>query len=144
MAVGTDRPHAHLGRPMSAKCQLTTLELFRLDRACDIIRRGFGHPPHLVGSAEHAADYRDVDVRLILPDDEFDALFGKENRKPLWEVMSASLGLWVQTHSGLPVDFQIQRMTEANEKYGGQPRNPLGTFARQFAGGGDATGFEDD
>lgn len=42
--------------------------------------------------------------------------------------------------TGLPIDFQIQRMTEANAKYDG-PRNPLGAGRRDYAGGGDATKF---
>jgi hypothetical protein len=39
--------------------------------------------------------------------------------------------------TGLPVDYQIQRMTEANAKYDGM-RNPIGR-RRTYAGGGDAT-----
>lgn len=132
---------------MTRKCQLTTLQLYRLDRACVMIRQGFRHPPYLVGSAGDSADWRDVDVRLILPDDEFDALFGNEHGVKLWEAMCASLALWIETHTGLPIDFQIQRMTEANETYPVGDRNPLGrnplglSGARVFAGFGDATGF---
>ncbi|MBD3781678.1 MAG: hypothetical protein IE926_01800, partial [Micrococcales bacterium] len=41
-------------------------------------------------------------------------------------VICAALSEWVGSVSGLPVDFQIQRMTEANEAYAGEFRNPLG------------------
>jgi len=52
---------------------LTTVELYRLDKACMVIRSAFGHPPYLVGSAGigGAGEHRDVDVRLILDDSEF-------------------------------------------------------------------------
>lgn len=119
---------------------LTTLDLNRLDRACSLIREAFDHPPYLVGSAgigEKGQTYRDIDVRLILHDDEFDGLFG--DRPKLWEAVCIGLGSWLVQQTGLPVDFQIQRMTEANEKHSG-PRNPLGMH-REYAGGGDATRF---
>jgi hypothetical protein len=119
---------------------LTTLDLHRLDRACALIRDGFGHPPYLVGTAgigEKGQTYRDVDVRLILHDDEFDELFGDSPK--LWEAVCVGLTSWLVLQTGLPVDFQIQRMTEANENFHG-PRNPLGV-RREYAGGGDATPF---
>lgn len=115
---------------------LTTAELHSLDAACAPIRRAFGHPPYLVGTAGTgtAERYRDVDVRLILADDEFDALCPALAR---WELLSLSIGAYLRERTGLPVDFQVQRMTEANEKHD-HPRNPLG-MGRIFAGGGDAT-----
>jgi hypothetical protein len=42
--------------------------------------------------------------------------------------------------SGLPIDYQVQRQTQANEKHEG-PRNRMGRGFRNFAGGGDATEF---
>lgn len=35
---------------------------------------------------------------------------------------------WLSARSGLPVDFQIQRMTDANAEYPDQPRCALGLF----------------
>lgn len=119
---------------------LTTFDLHRLDRACVVIREAFGHPPYLVGTAgigEKGQTYRDVDVRLILHDDEFDALF--DGRPKMWEAMCLGFTAWLIAQTDLPIDFQIQRMTEANEKHS-KPRNPLGMH-REFAGGGDATPF---
>lgn len=60
------------------KCGLTTLELARLEHACNIVVKGFGDAPYLVGSAGEFSEYRDVDVRLIMSDDEFDQMFGGE------------------------------------------------------------------
>jgi hypothetical protein len=107
-----------------------------LMQAGALIKLAFGHPPYLVGSATHRADWRDIDIRLILPDAEFDGLFGKGAN----DVLSARLslinaGITRQLSSmtgGLPIDFQIQRMTEANQRYDG-PREPLGMFQRSLA-----------
>lgn len=115
---------------------LTTTELYRLDKACTVVRQAFGHPPYLVGSAGAgtADTWRDVDVRLILDDGEFAEACPTKER---WELLSLAISVYLTTASGLPVDFQIQQMSAANEKHDG-PRNPLG-MGRIFAGGGDAT-----
>ena len=125
---------------MTAKARtdlLTTVEMYNLDAACRVIHDAFGQPPYLVGTAGvgDAATYRDVDVRLMLDDDEFAAACPTRER---WEALCLAFGAYLSERTGLPVDFQIQRATEANERYGDCPRNPLG-MGRIFAGGGDAT-----
>lgn len=128
------------GRVSSPKVGLTTAQDFLLDLACRPVRRAFGcSGPYLVGTAAVGSDYRDVDVRTILADDEFDALF--LDRERLWDLVCMSVSLYLSNATGLPVDFQIQRMTEANAKHDG-PRHALGINAApadRFAGGGDAT-----
>ena len=119
--------------------QLTTTELYNLDVACRPIRLAFdGAPPYLVGSAgfgeTSTSGYRDVDVRLMLDDDEFAAVCPTRAR---WELLSVAIGTYLRERTGLPVDFQIQRIAEANAKHD-KPRNPLG-MGRTFAGGGDGT-----
>jgi len=47
-------------------------------------------------------------------------------------LMCSSISLWLSQRSGLPVDFQIQRMTQANENEKGT-RVALGMFLK----GGD-------
>ena len=42
-----------------------------------IVTDYFGHTPYHVGSSLRTKEWRDVDVRLILPDDEFEQRFGK-------------------------------------------------------------------
>jgi len=120
---------------------LTTLELHELDEACRPFLQAFGHHPYLVGSAGQQHDYRDVDVRLILPDDEYDTLLGE--RKALWALLCRLGSSYLRDSTGLPVDFQIQRQTDANAKYddlAATPRNPLGSRSLiEYAGGGDAT-----
>lgn len=115
---------------------LTTAELYHLDQACQLISRAFGGgPPYLVGSAADgtAGSYRDVDVRLILSDGEFARTCPTLAR---WELLCLSVGAYLRERTGLPVDFQVQRASEAGKLSG--IRNPLG-MGRTFAGGGDGT-----
>lgn len=115
---------------------LTTTELYQLDQACQLVRRAFGTGLYLVGTAGMgtAERYRDVDVRLMLDDDEFAAACPTRER---WELLCLAIGSYLRDRTGLPVDFQIQQTSVANEKFSG-PRNPLGG-GRRFAGGGDGT-----
>ena len=121
---------------------LTTVELYQLDQACISIEAAFGTHPYLVGSAGVGNDgsgYRDVDVRLMLDDKEFAAVCPTRER---WELLCLAISAYLCGRTGLPVDFQIQRTREANERFGDKPRNPLGISrhgGRVFAGGGDAT-----
>ena len=85
-----------------------------------IVAEAFGHVPYQVGSSLSTKNWRDVDVRLILPDQEYDAMFGQpanetNSKLAAFTVAFAALG---KQMTGLPIDFQIQRQTEANEKYG--------------------------
>ena len=127
---------------------LTTRDLYMLDEACRIITTTFPKGCcYLVGSAEQS-EYlpRDVDVRLILSDDEFDRLYKYDDGWDvnLWQLMSLTICEYLRSRTGLPIDFQIQRQTIANEKHD-HPRNPLGLKggARQYAGGGDGTDWTD-
>ena len=118
---------------------LSTFDLHHLDLAVRPIYRAFGQHPYIVGSANERPDFRDVDIRLMLPDAEFDALFGE--RKKLWGLLCYSITAWLRAETGLPIDFQIQRTTEANARFGGKMRNPLGVD-RDFAGLGDANNLD--
>lgn len=107
-------------------------QVYNLNHACEAIFSAFGNVPYLVGSSLIKKDYRDVDVRLILDDEEFDILFpGIGSRHDLnakWSLMCASISGWLASRSSLPVDFQIQRQTEANNDYPNEPRHALGVF----------------
>lgn len=128
------------------KSGLTTLDLYRLEQACRPVWQAFGDT-YLVGTAQTGGEYRDVDVRTILDDAEFDRRFGINHNdesvdgRMFWALVCSSVGVWLADQTGLPVDYQIQRKTEANEKYQGE-RNPVGHGHRTYAGGGDATLFE--
>jgi hypothetical protein len=87
-----------------------------------IVRDYFGHVPYHVGSSLKSKVWRDVDVRLILPDDEFTERFGinqsSETNAKLSAVTLAFATLG-EKMTGLPIDFQIQTQTHANDKYPG-------------------------
>ena len=92
------------------------------------LQRAFpGHTAYLVGSALIRADYRDVDVRVIFEDEAYTDLSMMVNPADL----NLAVSLWGQQVTGLPVDFQVQSDTDADQ-YNGR-RHPLGlvTTARQ-------------
>jgi hypothetical protein len=118
------------------KSFLSTRDIANLNHACVPIADALGdvaYGPYLVGSSTESSDYRDVDVRLIMKDEHFDAIFGDRTR--FWSLFCWSISEWLTKATDLPIDFQVQRMTEANEKFPGT-RNPMGV-PRHFAGGGD-------
>ena len=110
---------------------LLMFEFERLEEWCRSVYALFGDVPYLVGSAMSSKDYRDVDIRLIVADEDFDArwgaLDGVEPGQALLRIrlMNRAISIWGQQETGLPIDFQIQRMTEANAQYP-DPRNPMG------------------
>lgn len=105
---------------------------FMLNMACRALTEAFGYNVYLVGSSIERRDYRDVDVRCILEDGEYERLFpglsGNPTLNALWSVMCSSISLYLSQQSGLPVDFQIQKQSEANAIDRRTPRHPLGIF----------------
>lgn len=84
-----------------------------------LVMDAFGSPPYLVGSAMHGKKWRDIDIRVILDDKEWEEWeFGDPkipNKKHrVFNMAFAELG---RRMTGLPVDFQIQQRTFANEHY---------------------------
>lgn len=92
-----------------------------------------------VGSSLRRGDYHDVDVRAILRDDGFDRLFpdaaSNPRANPLWSAMCTAFSLLLRHQTGLPVDFQIQRMSNANAEHTGN-RNALAVAVLEYPGGG--------
>lgn len=88
----------------------------------------FGEWPYLVGSAAQGKQWRDVDVRLILQDNEYERMFGKASRAAelnhKWVALCLAFATLGQKMTGLPIDFQIQDQTKANMLYDG-PRIAL-------------------
>ncbi len=110
---------------------LPSPQFLHLNMACTPLAETFGPSIYLVGSALERRDFRDVDVRAILDDDDFDRRFPLAGTSPShdvgWSLLCAALSLYLSDRSGLPVDFQFQRMTNANAKYAGR-RHALGLF----------------
>ena len=98
----------------------------RLDWACERIRDAFGSAPYLVGSVNERADFRDIDLRLILADEEFERMF--DGNRALRQLLNIALSDFIQRMASppAPIDFQIQSMTEANVPEHKGFRNPLG------------------
>lgn len=97
----------------------------------------FGSPPYLVGSAlQGDREPHDVDVRLILSDEEYEAWGLGDPRNPHLNAKWVSLVLAYSTlgrHiTGLPIDFQIQARSLANKQYDG-PRSAIGLIALRMA-----------
>jgi len=92
-----------------------------------IIHEAFGEYPYLVGSASRTREWRDVDVRLILDDEAWERWgFGDaaiSNAK--WAAFTRAFSELGQKMTGLPIDFQIQQQTYANDHFKG-PRSALG------------------
>ncbi len=105
---------------------------FNLNMACIPVAQAFdGFGCYLVGSALERRDYRDVDVRCIVSDEEWARLFpgatpNAGQLHPLWSILCASISLYLSQHTGLPVDFQVQQQTHASETFPKGMRHPLG------------------
>lgn len=99
----------------------------------------FGHPPYHVGSSLTSKQWRDVDVRLILPDDEYEAMgLGKPGMPSFngkWVALCLAFSALGKQMTGLPIDFQIQQQTRANEEYAraDHPRSGLGVVDLRLA-----------
>jgi hypothetical protein len=113
---------------------------FLLEREGHHLRKAFCDPDgpydglYVVGSSLERPDWRDVDVRLMLSDENFAKLFPDAGRSwefdPRWLLMTAAISRHLSVVTGLPIDFQFQPTTHANEMHHG-PRNALGLdFAR--------------
>jgi hypothetical protein len=100
-------------------------EFDRLEDWCRMVRVLFGRSfgPFLVGSVTERADYRDVDIRVLMHDEDFDAVF--RGRLEAVRFLNRAVSIWGQQETGLPIDFQVQRQTEANEEFP-RPRKAMG------------------
>jgi hypothetical protein len=107
-------------------------EMFRLDQACKPIAEAFDELPYLVGSVMERPEYRDVDVRLILDDEQYAQLASAASVA----LLNIALTAYLRQSTGLPVDFGIQQQSAANARHTGY-RNPLGLRSLdQFPGDG--------
>jgi hypothetical protein len=78
-----------------------------------LVRIIFGTTPYLVGSSTERADYRDVDVRVVLDEQRFRAF--SRGRLDSIRFLNRALSVWGQQETGLPIDFQVQCGTETDE-----------------------------
>lgn len=120
-------------------CHLDAPALDRLDHASLIVQRAFDAGVYLVGSCLERPDYRDVDVRVILDDAEYNRLFppggGTRRTDPLWSLLCLAITEYLVRLTGLHVDFQVQSRSHANNRYSNGQRVPLGMYPTR--GGSD-------
>jgi hypothetical protein len=95
----------------------------------------FDSTPYLVGSALRGEKPpRDVDVRVILSDEEYDRMgLGAPlhtHRNAKWVALCLAFSALGKAMTGLPIDFQIQQRTEANRDDG--PRSALGLIPLRY------------
>ena len=104
---------------------LSVEETWRLCNALRPVEDAFGgHYLYIVGSVLYREDWRDVDLRLILPDDEFARLF--DSGQGLFDqfrmLLQTSISAMLRQTTYLPIDFQVQSHTESLE-YSDRKRN---------------------
>lgn len=93
------------------------------------VLRAFGHVAYHVGSSLEKKDgWRDVDVRLLIPDVEYERMGLGDPERPhenkRWVSLVLAWSSFGKTLTGLPIDFQIQQQSYANE-IGKGPRSAL-------------------
>jgi len=111
---------SHIGAP----------QCFALELACRDICDAFnGYGCYVVGSALERSDWRDVDVRFIMADEDFARLFPDAGshweHDTRWLLLTISISERLSKLTGLPIDFQFQPQTHANERHKGK-RNAFG------------------
>jgi hypothetical protein len=108
---------------------LSPRQMFLLDMACHPINEAFGeYGTYLVGTAmspRNGQPPRDIDVRTIMKDKHYDKLT-RAIGLPGVAFLGLAIGQYLASLTGLPIDYQIQRMAEANVLHEGM-RNPLGS-----------------
>ena len=108
---------------------------FALELACKHIQDAFSPKGdrrlgqiYIVGSVLEHADWRDVDVRMMLDDTSFAELFPDvqmDTGSAVWEfdsrwtLMCTAIAQWMSRETGLPIDFQFQPTTWANDRHNG-------------------------
>jgi hypothetical protein len=87
----------------------------------------------LVGSVTERPDFRDIDLRIIVPDDEYAAMFPNHARKLLLDIAVSGL---ISKAAALPwpIDAQFQSFSEANsDENKGKERSPMGGRMQTYA-----------
>lgn len=106
--------------------------IFELALACSHLTAAFGFTIYHVGSSRERADWRDVDLVMIMDDEAFQREFPSAplhsaawEMDAKWLVLTCAISKWLAEKAGLPIDFKFQPMTFANERHD-KSRNPIG------------------
>lgn len=109
----------------------------------EVVECYFGETVYHVGSSAAGVTtgrgFRDVDVRVMLPDDRYRAEgyehIGGAPVGTKWAAINLAFSALGEKMTGLPIDFQVQSVTDGNRQEG--PRWALGL---RFATGRTARG----
>jgi len=95
-----------------------------LNQFGDLVADAFGtHNVYHVGSSmgSEKRAWRDVDVRVLLSEEQWAALGllnpDQNHSDPKWRALCIVFSHYGRHLTGLPIDFQLQRITEANAEY---------------------------
>ena len=99
-------------------------ECLKLEEFAWHLEHAFGEHPYQVGSSLlNKTGWRDVDIVIILDDEKFaamgfgDPLSDRDRHENLrWRAYTLAFSELGRTMTGLPIDFKVQSMTEANDK----------------------------
>lgn len=95
---------------------LIVSEQFDLNHICNVLT-DCGFSTYHVGSSLERSDYRDVDLRCLLDDSEYERIIGGNEIR--LSFLNVVISEWLQARTGLPIDFQFQKRTEANKEFNG-------------------------
>ena len=94
----------------------------------DLLSDAFGVCAYQVGSSIMSGGWRDVDVRVMLTADQYSAMGLGDPDKPhenaKWSAYAIVFSAYGKQLTGLPIDFQLQEIDNANRQFSG-PRDPL-------------------
>ena len=103
-----------------------------LDQFGELVEAAWGETGYLVGSSQTSATWRDVDIRVMLSNEEYERRLGPQWRTgKRHQLLSyrAEMLAWStlgQKMTGLPIDFQVERLSEADALWPTGPRTPIG------------------
>lgn len=94
-----------------------------LQRFGELVYRAFGWMPYHVGSSlRDKTGWRDVDVRVLVPDEDWARLElgtpGREVENARWCAITLAWATFGRHLTGLPIDFQLQQQSYANATFG--------------------------
>lgn len=90
-------------------------EVRKLDHWCRNLRVMFHESLDVihVGSSLVKPDYRDVDIRIVVEDEDYVRLSGSLNVKDL----NMLLSYWGREQTGLPIDCQVQSLDVSSDEH---------------------------
>ena len=103
-----------------------------LEQFGQLVLAAWGDLGYLVGSSQRGELWRDIDVRVMLSNEEYARHFGtvwqegKRHQDPRWRAEMLAWSVLGERITGLPIDFQVERLSEADALHPDEPRNPIG------------------